>query len=250
MRRYLLAFLLLFPAALLGRTAETIPPGTILPVQLTTSLSSAKSTVGEKITARIKQDVPLADGSKIPERSRVVGHVVTVTPAAGAAPGAITIQFDSVEIGKRSIPILANLRAIASTLEVDDAQDPKVGSDRGTSSADYTTVQIGGDAVFRGGGHVMEGSQVVGEPVPGGGVLVTVRSRPDSPCRGEVAGNTAPQALWVFSSDACGVYGFSNLEISHAGRTEPRGQIVLAAKRGELKAGSGTGMLLRVNPRG
>jgi hypothetical protein len=250
MKRTILACFLLFPTVQLGRRApETIPPGTILPVQLNTSLSSAKAKPGDKITARIMQNVPLPNGSKIGERTRVLGHVVSVTPAAGATPGTMTIEFDSIEAGKQTIPVAANLRAIASTMEVDEAQDPKVGADRGTPSEAFNTIQVGGDAVYRGGGHVFEGSQIVGDPVPGGGVLVTVSSRPDTPCRGDVAGNTARQAMWVFSADACGVYGFSNLEIAHAGRNEPLGQIVLTAKSGELKVGSGTGMLLRVNAR-
>jgi hypothetical protein len=250
MKRILLMVLLSLPTALLAqRVPESIPAGTILPVQLNTSLSSAKSKPGEKVTGRIMQNVPLANGSKIHERTRVIGHVVDVTPSSGGVPGKISVQFDALEMGRRGIPIVTNLRAIASMMDVDDAQEPKFSPDYGTPQAAYATVQIGGEAVYRGGGHVMHGNQVVGDPVPGTGVLVTISASPGTPCRGETEGNTARQALWVFSSDACGVYDLPNLDIAHAGRTDPVGRIVLSAKTGETKVGSGTGMLLRVNPR-
>lgn len=248
MKRILFACLLLLPGSVFAQHApDAIPPGTILPLQLNSSISSAKSKPGEKITARVMQDVPLPDGTKIHERSRVLGHVVDVTPAGAGVPGKISIQFDTLQLRGHALAIATNLRAIASMMDVDEAQEPKFSPDYGTPSTAYPTVQIGGEAVYRGGGHVMHGNQIVGEPVLGGGVLVTVSSRPGTPCRGEIAGNTARQALWVFSSDACGVYDLPNLEISHAGRNDPFGRIVLAAKVGEVKIGAGTGLLLRVN---
>src|SRR6202022_477494 len=48
-------------------TGAAIPPGTILPVRLNSSLSSAESKPGQIISARIMQDVPLATGGKIRE---------------------------------------------------------------------------------------------------------------------------------------------------------------------------------------
>lgn len=249
MKQVLLSIFLLIPALLLAQHAPvTIPAGTILPVQLNSTISSVKSKPGDKITARLMQDVPLPDGRKIRARTRVLGQVTEVVPSSGGAPGKITIRFDKLGPSKgSSVAITTNLRAIASMLEVDEAQEPKFSPDYGTPSTAYPTVQIGGEAVYRGGGHVMHGNQIVGDPVLGGGVLVTVSSRPGTPCRGEIAGNTALQALWVFSSDACGAYDLPNLAIVHAGRSEPIGRIVLSAKHSDVKVTAGTGMLLRVN---
>ena len=84
--------------------------------------------------------------------------------------------------------------------------------------------------VYRGGGPVTSDHEVVGTPIRGGGVLVRVTARPGSPCRGPLD-RDAPQALWVFSSDACGVYGFSNLAIRHAGRTAPIAKSLLPQPR-------------------
>jgi hypothetical protein len=225
--------------------SQTIPAGTILPVRLNTSLSSVKCKPGQRITARVMQSVPLPDGAVIRAGSKVVGHVVRVSGSAASGGGEIAIQFDALKTSHSQVPLTANLRAVASFMELQDAQDPTTGADRGTSPAAFTTVQVGGDVVYRGGGPVMSGSEVVGRPVPDG-VLVRLRAKPGEGCRGDLEGNDRPQALWLFASGACGAYGLPLLTISHSGRTAPVGEIVLTARDGELRLPGGTGMLLRV----
>ena len=60
-------------------------------------------------------------------------------------------------------------------------------------------------------------------------------------------GNEAPQALWVFSSNACGTYGLEHLRIVSAGRSGATGVIVFSSDKGTVKIPGGAGMLLRVN---
>ena len=79
------------------------------------------------------------------------------------------------------------------------------------------------------------------------GVLAQPRSKPGSACRGAIDGANAVQAMWLFSSDACGVYGFEYLTIQHAGRSEPEGQVTLISNKGEVKLPTASGMLLRVH---
>src|SRR4029077_6709528 len=113
-----------------------------------------------------------------------------------------------------------------------------------------TTVQVGGDVVYGEGGVVTaaeNANQVVGKAV-NGGVLSRVRAREGTKCRGPIEGNDSPQALWVFSSDACETYGLEHISIVHAGRTDPTGVIVLASDAGNLKIPGGAGMLLRITP--
>jgi hypothetical protein len=234
------------PAA---RAPNSIPAGTVLPIRLDKSLSSRKSKPGEKVAGRIMQDVPLGSGLSIHSGARIVGHVLDVSSTSNGGNAKISFVFDAVEIRHSSMPVTTNLRALASPLEIDGAQIPVYGGDRGTPSTAYTTTQIGGEVVYRGGGPVARGESAVGKPVPGG-VLVTVRLAEGKPCRGIVDGNNQPQALWLFSSDACGVYGYLHVEITHAGRTNPLGQIVLSSTDGrDLNIRAGSGMLVRVDVR-
>ena len=222
---------------------NSIPAGTILPVQLNSSLNSRKLSTGQVITARVMQDVPLSSGSKIRAGAKVIGHVTAVKRANGAQ---VSLRFDTLVAGHHKVLITTDLRALASMMAVEEAQIPAFGPDRGTSENAWTTEQIGGEVVYRGGGPVANGLQFVGKPAPNG-VLVQVSSRPGSECRGDSGDNNDRlQALWVFSSDACGTYGFANLVIAHAGRTNPAGEIILAADHGYVNVRGGSGMLLRV----
>ncbi|MCU1240089.1 MAG: hypothetical protein JWO71_815 [Candidatus Acidoferrum typicum] len=220
-----------------------IPPGTILPIRLG-SLSSEKSKPGESIKARIMQDVPLGNGAKLRAGSTVIGRIVDVTPATSGA-ASLRLTFDTVVQGKETIPVLTNLRAMASTLEVESAQTPPIGPGKGDVYDWLTTVQVGGEVVYGKGGEVTNGDRVVGRSTYDG-VLAQVNASEDARCRGAVEGNDRPQAFWVFSSDACGAYGFPYLTISHFGRSDPRGEIVLVSEHGPVKIRSGSGMLLRV----
>ena len=242
----LVASIVFFALAAGLRAEESIPAGTILPVSLNSTLSSAKCKPGQVITARVMQDVPLPGGSAIHAGAKVIGQIISVTPASKGAPARISFRFDTLKTAHGKIPIATNLRAIASFVEVDQAQIPITGPDRGTPDTAWTTVQIGGDAVYRGGGPVEGFGGKVGEPVYNG-VLSTLSPNPDRGCRGAINANDAPQALWVFSGDACGAYGLPNLKIRHAGRTDPAGEISLESKKGQVSVNAGAGILLRVN---
>lgn len=234
--------LLAFSTQLFAQSA--VPAGTILPVALSSSLNSRKSKVGQVITAQIMQNVPLDAGSRLRAGIKVMGHVVEVNPADHTHGATMSIRFDTLVVPKRRIPITTNIRALASMMAVHEAQLPETGPDRGTSENAWTTDQIGGDVVYQ-GGPVANGLQVVGTPTADG-VLVRIASKPGTKCRGDLSGNDHPQALWVFSADACGTYGFSDLTVIHAGRSNPIGQITLVSERGNIDIRGGSGLLLRV----
>ena len=223
-----------------------IPVGTILPVRINHGFSSKNAKSGQGITARMMQNVPLPDGSKIPEGAKVIGAVVSVTPAGNSGGAQISIRFSQLKFHHRNVQIVTGLRALASMVEVEYAQIPETTPDFGTPYAWITTHQIGGDVKYGVGGPVTDRSnQLVGQGVFDGS-LVHVRSQPGTKCRGALDAEDRLQALWVFSADACGVYGMKGTKIVHAGRTEPVGEIVLTSESGEVKVGSGSGALLRV----
>jgi hypothetical protein len=85
--------------------------------------------------------------------------------------------------------------------------------------------------------------EVVGKPVYGG-VLATVINQAGSKCEAMPVSKT-PQAVWLFSPSACGVYGLSNLQFEN-GTNAKAGEILLTRKNKkewkqtniELRAGS------------
>jgi hypothetical protein len=230
-----------------AKSSLAIPPGTILPVHLNGTILSAKSKPGQEITGRIMQDIPLSPGARIREGSKVVGHIGEVTPATTGTRARISLQFDKLISAHQTISITTNLRAIAGFMEVRDAQAP-LGAGESNDNQWLTTVQVGGEVAYGESGPVTSGENanvVVGKLIKGG-LVGRVRAKEGTECRGAIDGNDNPQALWVFSSDACGVYGIEHVSIAHAGRTDPVGVIVLASESGNLKIASGAGMLLRV----
>ena len=228
--------IVLLPLAVMAQSV--VPAGTILPISLDASLNGAKVQPGQAVRATLMQSIP---GTRIHRGARVLGTVLHAKPGGSQ----LALRFDTIRIHGQTLPIRTSLRALASFLEVEGALIPEEMAIRGTTPETATTEQIGGDQVYRGGGPVTAGLRVVGTPAPNG-VLAAPRVSLGEPCRAAVAGNDRPQALWVFSTDACGIYGYAQLRIRHAGRTDPEGVIVLVSDKNKILLRSGTGMLLRV----
>jgi hypothetical protein len=214
-------------------------------VQLNSSLKTEKVKPGRLISARVMQKVPLPGGGGIRGGAKLIGHVVAVKPATHGTAAEIALRFDTLATRAKQFTVLTSLKALASMMEVHQAQIPESGPDRGTSEYSWTTEQIGGEVNYHSDGAITHGSTVVGHSVPDG-VLVYPSEKPGAECRGEVDSNPRLQAFWLFSSDACGLYGYTNVTLSHAGRTPPVGEIVLTSNKGDLNLRAGSGMLLRV----
>jgi hypothetical protein len=129
-------------------------------------------------------------------------------------------------------------------MEVMEAETPT----DGPVSMPIARTQVGGDVAYTSAGEVTTtDGEVVGKSV-NGGVLTQVHAntRQGRDCLAAIGDNDSRQAMWVFSADACGTYGLSEISIAHAGKSEPAGVIVLASEKGQLKLPRGAGMLLRV----
>lgn len=231
-------------------TAVVIPSGTILPVQLNSPISFAKCKPGQKIKGTIMDYVPLSSGMGIPEGTKILGQIVEVIPATNSAQAQVSLRFDKLVYSHQTIPITTNLRAIAGFMEVFEAQTPRSAPSKdGGVPTWQTTTQIGGEVVYRGGDRVATAENaegVVGSAIDSV-LLVKVTPKMGTRCRGVVDGNQNPQALWVFSSDACGTYGLPDVKVLHAGRTNPKGLIILKSNTGTSEVRAGAGMLLRVS---
>jgi hypothetical protein len=229
---------------------NTIPPGTIIPVVLSHAIDSHKNKPGQPVVAQVAQDVPLGQNAVLRRRTKILGEITQVESNSGRTT--IGLRLDRIKLRQNQIAITTQLRAIADFMSILDAQRPTnaVGGKWNSPSA-WTTVQIGGDVVYRGGGPVQSRTgEIVGTPTPcvvedQCGVLDRVKSTPDPECAGTVADDTHPQAMWVFSADACGIYGFSDLRFQNGSTIFSAGQIFFSAEK-RVKLPSGTGLLLTV----
>jgi hypothetical protein len=227
------------------QSSPVIPGGTVLPIALEKRMGLREPQAGQPMSARIMQEVPLPSGEKIPFRSLMKGLIVSVAKEEEGPGVKFTMKFNQVETKKETLTVVTYLRAIASYEAVRAAQIPRAGADGGTPEGWANTSQIGGDIRFGDGGEVRDRSkQKVGMGVRGG-VLVYVRANPSRGCDGPV-GDDRPQALWVFSADACGVYDLKDASITRKGRGEPVGEFTLRFEKEDMKLEAGTAMLLRV----
>ena len=222
-------------------SAQDIPAGTALPVALNSTLDAKKDKPGEKIEARLMQDVPLPSGGKIKSGSHVIGHVVEVTKP-GSGGSRIVVKFDQLEDGGNTIPLTVSARAIAAMESVYQAESPIDANSNNETSNQWTMQQVGGDIVNRGVGKVGSGDTIVGKWNNGGvwAKLAYVSGCPPS----NVPNNE--QAMWVFSVGACGLYGFRDVKLVSAGDSAPLGQIVLESQQ-DLHVGGGSGWFLIVS---
>ncbi len=218
--------------------AQSLPAGTSLPIMLGTTLNAKNDKPGQKIEGKLMQEVALPSGSVIKKGSRVTGQIVSVQ-----GPSRITVQFNQLEDEHQVIPLNVALRAMAAMEDVFQAGTPIDAASTYESSDEYVTRQVGGDVVFRGRGYVASDQGRIGRWT-GTGVWGKLATGGDCPATDD---NGQEQALWVFSTTACGTYGFEKqLTIAHAGRTTPVGQITLQSSKDILVRG-GSGWLLIVN---
>jgi len=228
--------LLLFLSAV--TFAQEIPPGTVVPIMLSSDLNSKKDGPGKRIDGKVMQDVSLISG-QVSKGARVSGHVVSVIKP-GASGSNVVLRFDNIQDRGRSIRWTAALLALASLTSVSDAQSPI--NNTGTSKDApelWVTRQVGGDIVNREQHLAGSPGGAVGTWLDGSSVMIKLTPNPDVGCPDGPA-YRSPQAVWIFSSAACGAYGFKDLVIVSSGAEGPAGEITLGSSENvNVRGGSG-----------
>jgi hypothetical protein len=243
--RKLLAILLLCLAAT-HVWGQQIPSGTLLPAMLDDTVDSEKSKPGEAISAKLRQEVSLPGGRKIKRESKILGHVVAVSAASDGSPYQVTIKFEQIEVDKRPVNISVGLRAVASMELVAQSRQPaNANSGNGTSVWDLNLSQIGGQIAYNGQKVVKWNGQVVGRIPQPGAVLGVPMANPELGCAGPGT-NNSEQAFWVFSTNACGIYGDKDMTLASGIGGTNSGQIVFKSPK-KITIRGGSGWLLQVN---
>ena len=221
--------------------SQQIPVGTALPIMASTGLNSAKTKTGARFSGRLMQDVVLASGDRIRTGARVEGRVVEASTATASSPARLVLVIDRLTAGQKQYAITVSVRAVASMGDVFEAQLPTSTFDEyGTSISDWTTVQVGGAAVYLGDETVRDAMDIVGRAPAYGVVMARLLPAPKRGCPANPVEGEREQSLWVFSPWACGTYGFEGLTIAHHGATSPFGSVQLTSpKTVDIRAGSG-----------
>ena len=222
----------------------SLPPGTAIPVEFTRTLDAGKVKPGDPVKAKTMQVVLYGPAESIAKGSLVLGHIVEVSYTGKDGPSTVTIKFDSIVDKHKTLLICASIRAMANSIEANDATAESTSLDSGSPMG---TTLVGGDHLWLGGKKVYAtDDDIVGIRDRFG---IFSRLEPAESNDGTSAacgGIPTLQSVAIFSSRACGLYGFSETQMSSAGNTTPRGAIKLESNRYPVEIPSGSAALLQI----
>jgi hypothetical protein len=200
-----------------------LPPETAIPVRFVHTVDVYKAKPGDLIRAKTLQVITLPDGMELPKGTVVTGHVVEAQPLrlgpAGAEPQAsrLSIHFDQIVHGDATLPVNLSVRALANTLDSDDAENLHYIDE---SFVDPSVILIGGDE-FSPLDKTIKGEdgQVIGYHRRQGVFAPLLDSYDDAPGSNLTCHATrTEQSVSIFSPRACGLYGFVDESLPHTGR--------------------------------
>jgi len=223
--------------------SREIPVGTVIPLMLSSGLDAAKDAPGKRIEGEVMQKVPLPSGKGISARSRMIGHIVNVTKEGSSGSG-LVVKFDVLQDEGHKTELLTGLLAVASMTSVAQAQTPIEPNSDTEPVSQWVTRQVGGDVVRRGWGKVASPDGTYGTWLAGSSVLIKLTPNPRAGCP-DGPGYDREQAVWIFSSAACGTYGLGDVKVANSGKDRSLGEIALTSRR-KLKVRGGSGWLLIV----
>lgn len=102
-----------------------VPEGTTLHLVVETSLSSATSKAGDRVVARLADDVSVGDKVALPEGTEVLGQVTAAVPS-GRVKGLarLAFDFDRIRLKGKELPIEA--RAVDITADNTHKRDAAI----------------------------------------------------------------------------------------------------------------------------
>ena len=244
-------FGLLLSAPCATSPAQTeVPPGTALPVRFVRSVDAKTARPGDRVTAKTLQTVFLPGGQRLPKGTLLVGHVVDAQPYhfnpepyAHQKASSISIHFDQIVDGDMTLPVNLSVRALANTLQ---SQWPPRPHYQDETDGAGTMILIGGDefspfdkTVRDNGGDVIAYNRK-------DGLFARLLPSDDSASktRPNCSSTGTEQSIAIFSPNACGLYGFGSVSMSHAGRSGS-GTFTLVSRGRSIKLYAGSTALLQ-----
>jgi hypothetical protein len=212
-----------------------IAPGSVIPVQLTTTVDAKKAKSGEQVTAKVTEDLKASNGMMLmPKNTEIVGHI-TEAQARNKQDkeSQVGIVFDHAMTQSGSVSYPLSIQAVISPQVF---QNPNANNAGNTASAPQAPASSMPSSGMPGGStsRGMGGNGQAGPPstAPAG----------ESAPQNSNAGSQAPPKI---TGQTQGVVGFSHLKLETP--TNPAQPSVLSSEKNNVKLQNGTLMLLRVN---
>jgi hypothetical protein len=219
---------------------------TTLPIVFTKTVCADHSHIGDAVLARTTQSVRLADGTTVPSGSPITGHIVSATPFvydktpyAHQKQSNLSIQFDSLELSGRTLPLNITVRAMAGPIASWDARTPNVND---AVSPSPSNTQIGGDQFNRSQPEVVSMQGDVVAYNRRGGVYAHLIAN------GGCDASSVEVSVGIYSASACGLYGFAEISAVEMGSLAKPSMLTLVSARTTPKISKNSTALLEVLP--
>jgi hypothetical protein len=207
---------------------KKIAPGSVIPVQLTKTIDAKKAKVGDKVEAKVTQDMKAQNGQVVVTKdTKVIGKVTEAQPRdKQQKESQLAIAFDQmVTKESKDISVPMSIQAIIGQSNNSNA----AASGTPESSPSASAPSGSGNTGARSG---MGGGAASPPPAP---------SPEQTPTNGQTQASSQPQ----ITGNTQGVIGISGLQLSSA-QSSTQGSMMTSDKN-NVKLESGTMLLLRVN---
>jgi hypothetical protein len=231
--------------------AQSLPASTAIPVRFVHTVKSDRAHIDEPVLAKTIQAVQLPDGQSIPQGTVLQGHIVEVrpfvfnpTPYAVQQSSHLSIQFDRIVLRNTSLPVRVSVRALVDNCDAEKASSPiyldetdhvgtrqLVGQDQ-FSPLEKRVLDSDGNVVGYNHKDGVHARLIANRYI----VLHMVHNCP---------ADSTEQAVGIFSADACGTYGFVDVDLSNNG-SDNNGTFTLESHHHSVTLQAGSAALLQV----
>ena len=215
------------PAVPSESATPRIAPGSVIPVQLTSTVDAKKAKTGEEVTAKVTQDLKSSTGMMLmPKDTEIVGHITEAEARnKQEKESQVGIVFDHAMMNNASVSYPLSIQAVISPEVFQNQNNGNVGAAPTPSSSMPSSQMPGGSSRSMGGGQAAPANAPPGESGP------------------QTSGQSNPPP--AITSHMQGVVGFSHLKLETP--ANPAQPSVVSSEKSNVKLQDGTLMLLRVN---
>jgi hypothetical protein len=155
-------------AAQSGKMSARTAQATNIQAELTKHIDSKHAKVGDAVFAKTTSTARLADGTKLPKGTKLLGHVTEVSRESGKdKESSLAFGFDHAVLrGGREVPIHAVMRSLTVPRPLTADADSGFGADSGLGGQPMGGGAMRGGAI--GGGGLLGGASQGGANLAGG----------------------------------------------------------------------------------